>query len=293
MSSEHETLFEDRDTVQGRLERFGAHTYLIVLAILTGGPYVLMLSISLMGNGWDPVVPPKLLPEAWTFQKYIEVWTGQAGLIDVGFFGFFVNSLIYAAGATLIVLVVDSLAGYAFARLEFAGRDVTFAGVLATIMISPMILFIPVYLLFRQVGLVNTYMGIILPHTISGFGVFLMRQFIKTLPSSLEDAALIDGCSRFGVFWRIVVPMMKPALVTLGIITFITTWNSFLWPIILARDTALYNLPVALGYFQGRTATLWAELMAACALTLIPVVILFVSMQRYYVRGFVIGGIKG
>jgi ABC-type glycerol-3-phosphate transport system permease component len=147
--------------------------------------------------------------------------------------------------------------------------------------------------MFNQLGLVNTRLGIILPHTISGFGVFLMRQFIKTLPSSLEDAALMDGCSRFGVFWRIVVPMMKPALVTLGIITFITVWNSFLWPLVLARDAALYNLPVALGYFQGQVSTLWAPLMAAAALTLIPMVILFVSMQKYYVRGFVLGGLKG
>jgi len=147
--------------------------------------------------------------------------------------------------------------------------------------------------MFNEFGLVNTRLGIILPHTISGFGVFLMRQFIKTLPTSLEDAALMDGCSRFGVYWRIVVPMMKPALVTLGIITFITVWNSFLWPLVLARDAALYNLPVALGYFQGQVSTLWAPLMAAAAMTLIPMVVLFVSMQQYYVRGFVLGGLKG
>lgn len=293
MSADHDTLFEDPDTSKGRLERLGAHAYLIVIAILTGGPYLMMLSISLMGNGWSPVVPPKFLPVDWSLVNYISVWLGRSSLISVGFFRFFLNSVIYAGGATLVVLVVDSLAGYAFARLEFAGRDITFAAVLATIMISPMVLFIPVYLVFNELGLVNTYLGIILVHTFSGFGVFLMRQFIKTLPSSLEDAALIDGCSRFGVFWRIVVPMMKPALVTLAIITFITTWNSFLWPLILARDTSMYNLPVALGYFQGRTSTLWTQLMAASALTMIPVVILFVSMQRYYVRGFVLSGMKG
>lgn len=293
MSSKHETIFDDPDTTKGRLERLGAHAYLFVIALLTAGPYLIMLSVSMMGLGWKPVVPPKLVPEVWSFVNYVDVWLGQTPLLDQGFFGFFINSFIYAAGATLVVLVVDSLAGYAFARLEFAGRDVTFAAILATIMISPMILFIPVYLMFNQFGLVNTRLGIILPHTISGFGVFLMRQFIKTLPSSLEDAALMDGCSRFGVFWRIVVPMMKPALVTLGIITFITTWNSFLWPLVLARDAALYNLPVALGYFQGQVSTLWAPLMAAAALTLIPMVVLFISMQQYYVRGFVLGGLKG
>jgi len=123
--------------------------------------------------------------------------------------------------------------------------------------------------------------------------VFLMRQFIKTLPSSLEDAALIDGCSKFGIYWRIVLPMMKPALVTLGLITFITTWNSFLWPLVLARDQALYPLTVALGFFQGQLYTDWSGLMAATTLTMLPVVVLFVSMQKQYVRGFRIGGMKG
>jgi len=293
MSSDHETIFEDPSTTKGMIERLSAHAYLFVIAALTAGPYLLMASVSLMELGWKPVVPPKVIPEVWGFVNYLDVWLGRTPLLDRGFFGFFVNSLLYASGATLVVLVFDSLAGYAFARLEFAGRDVTFAAVLATIMISPMILFIPVYLMFNEFGLVNTRLGIILPHTISGFGVFLMRQFIKTLPTSLEDAALMDGCSRFGVYWRIVVPMMKPALVTLGIITFITVWNSFLWPLVLARDAALYNLPVALGYFQGQVSTLWAPLMAAAAMTLIPMVVLFVSMQQYYVRGFVLGGLKG
>jgi len=293
MSSEHDRLFESPDTLQGRLERLGAHSYLLALAVLTAGPYVVMILISLMGEGWRPVTPPKLIPEVWSFQNYRNVWVGDTALLDEPFIGFFVNSIVYAGGATLIVLVVDSLAGYAFARLKFRGRDVTFLAVVATLMITPMILFIPVYSWFDQFGLVNTRLGIILPHTFSGFGVFLMRQFIKTLPSELEDAALIDGCSRFGVYWRIVIPMLKPALVTLGIITFITVWNSFLWPLVLARDSGLFNLPVALGFFQGQQGTLWAPLMAATAITLVPMILLFISMQQYYVRGFVIGGLKG
>lgn len=293
MRSEHEQLFESEDTLQGRIERLGAHTFLSVLALLTAGPYVLMISISLMGNGWRPVTPPKFIPEAWSLVNYANVWNGNTALLDEPFVGFFLNSIIYAVGATLVILIVDTLAGYAFARLDFKGRKLSFLLIVSTLMVTPMILFIPVYTWFNQFGLVNTRLGIILPHTYSAFGVFLMRQFIKTLPSDLEDAALIDGCSRFGVFWRIVVPMLKPALVTLGIITFITVWNSFLWPLILARDSALFNLPVALSFFQGQTNTLWAPLMAATAITLVPMVLLFVSMQQYYVRGFVVGGLKG
>ena len=292
-SSDGELLFDAPNTIKGRLERLAAHTYLIILAALTAGPYVIMVTVSLMGEGWAPVTPPKIIPEIWSLQNYIDVWFGQTALLDQPFWGFFMNTIIYAAGATLIVLLVDALAGYAFARLKFRGRDITFVAVVATLIISPQILFIPVYMWFDQFGLVNTRLGIILPHTFSGFGVFLMRQFIKTLPSDLEDAALIDGCSRFGVFWRVVVPMMKSALVTLGVVTFIVTWNSFLWPIVLARDSALYNLPVALGYFQGQTQTLWAPLMAAAAITLIPMVILFVSLQEYYVQGFTVSGVKG
>lgn len=293
MSEEHELVLDPPGTLQGRVERLAAHSYLLALVVFTAGPYVVMMSISLMGNGWSPVVPPKLVPEVWSFQNYVDVWVGNTSLLDQPFVDFFVNSVVYAAGATLIVLVIDALAGYAFARLQFRGRDVTFLAVLATLMISPVILFVPLYTWFNQFGLTNTRIGIILPHVFSGFGVFLMRQFIKTLPTELEDAALIDGCSRFAVFWRIVVPMMKPALVTLAVVTFIVTWNSFLWPLVLARDSALYNLPVALGYFTGRTSTLWAPLMAAAAIALVPMVVTFIALQDYYVRGFTIGGIKG
>lgn len=293
MSEEHELVLDPSGTLQGRVERLAAHSYLLALVVFTAGPYVVMMSISLMGNGWSPVVPPKLVPEVWSFQNYVDVWVGNTSLLDQPFVDFFVNSVVYAAGATLIVLVIDALAGYAFARLQFRGRDVTFLAVLATLMISPVILFVPLYTWFNQFGLTNTRIGIILPHVFSGFGVFLMRQFIKTLPTELEDAALIDGCSRFAVFWRIVVPMMKPALVTLAVVTFIVTWNSFLWPLVLARDSALYNLPVALGYFTGRTSTLWAPLMAAAAIALVPMVVMFIALQDYYVRGFTVGGIKG
>lgn len=280
-------LLPEPEAPRDYVERLLAHSYLFVLAVVTFGPYVLMLSISFMGNGWQPITPPKTVPEVWSLVNYRKLFT------EFEFGQFFLNTLIYAGGTTLIVLVFDSLSGYAFARLEFWGRDATFAAVLATLMISPMVLIIPVYILFSQVGIVNSYLGIILPHAVSGFGVFLMRQFIKTLPSSLEDAALIDGCSKFGIYWRIVLPMMKPALVTLGLITFITTWNSFLWPLVLARDQALYPLTVALGFFQGQLYTDWSGLMAATTLTMLPVVVLFISMQKQYVRGFRIGGMKG
>lgn len=293
MSSEHEQLLKSPTTIRGVLERLGAHAFLLAVALFTAGPYVIMILISFMGNGWNPVTPPKFIPQVWSFQNYMDVWLGHTALLDRPFIGFFVNSIIYAGGATIIVVVADSLAGYAFARLEFRGRDLTFVALLATLMVSPVILFVPLYSWFNQFGLVNTRIGIILPHVFTGFGVFLMRQFTKTLPSDLEDAALIDGCSRFGVYWRVVLPMLKPALVTLGLITFITVWNSFLWPLVLARDARLYNLPVALSYFQGQVSTLWAPLMAATAITLVPMVVLFISMQRYYVRGFVVGGLKG
>lgn len=280
-------LLPDPETPRDYAERTAAHGYMFVLALFTFGPYVLMLLISLMGNGWQPVQPPKMIPVDWSFINYQELFT------EFNFGQYLINTLIIAGGTTLIVLVFDSLSGYAFARLEFWGRDITFGAVLATLMISPMVLIIPVYVLFSQFGLVNTYLGIILPHAVTGFGVFLMRQFIKTLPSSLEDAALIDGCSKFDIYWRIVLPMMKPALVTLGLITFITTWNSFLWPLVLARNQTLYPLTVALGFFQGQLYTDWAGLMAATTLTMLPVVVLFVSMQKQYVRGFRIGGMKG
>jgi ABC-type glycerol-3-phosphate transport system permease component len=282
-----EILRSNPNSVKDYLERLLSHSYLLVLAIFTFGPYALMLSISFMGNSWQPTTPPKIIPEIWSLKHYLSLFT------NFKFERYLINSLIYAGGTTLLVLVVDSLAGYAFARLEFTGRDITFGLILTTMMISPMVLIIPTFILFSQVGLVNTYIGVILPHAITGLGVFLMRQFIKTLPTSLEDAALIDGCSKFDIYWRIVLPMMKPALVTLALITFITTWNSFLWPLVLARTARLYPLTVALGFFQGQVYTNWSNLMAATTLTMAPVVILFVSMQKQYVRGFRVGGMKG
>lgn len=269
------------------LELAVAQFTLLILAALTIGPYILMILVSLMGDGWFPMAPPKTMPENWSLVNYVELFE------EFPFARYMANTLIYASGATLLVLVLDSLAGYAFARLEFFGRDVVFGGVLATMMITTVVLMIPTYILFNQLGLVNTYVGIILPLAVSGFGVFLMRQFILTLPTALEDAALIDGCSRFDIYWRIVLPMMKPALATLGVITFILSWNSFLWPLVLARDTQMYPLTVALGYFQGVLHTDWTGLMAATTLTMLPVAILFVSAQRYYTRGLVIGGLKG
>lgn len=281
-------ILDDKpETLQDYVERMTVQATLLVLALLTAGPYVLMVSISLMGEGWAPVVPPKTIPVDPSLENYVLLFE------EFPFGTYITNTLIYATGATLIVLVLDSMAGFAFARLEFFGRDVLFGGILATMMITPVVLMIPTYLLFNQLGLVNTRIGIILPHAVSGFGVFLMRQFILTLPSSLEDAAVMDGCSTMDIYWRIVLPMMKPALATLGVITFILSWNSFLWPLVLARDSQLYPLTVALGFFEGVLHTDWTGLMAATTLTMIPVVILFVSAQQYYVKGLVIGGIKG
>lgn len=280
-------LLKPANSFSGIVERLAAHSILAVIALLTAGPYIVMILISLMGLGWEQTAPPKLLPVQWSLTHYV-------GLFDeFKFITYFTNSLIYSGAITLVILVFDSFAGYAFARLKFRGRDVTFFAVVATMMISPMVLFIPTYLLFSRIGLVNTYLGVILAHVYSGFGVFLMRQFIQTMPSSLEDAALIDGCSKFGVYWRIVLPTMKPALATLGIVTFISAWRSFLWPLILTRDSNMYPLTVALTLFQNLTGTNWSSMMAAAALTLIPSVIVFVSMQQYYVRGFTMGGIKG
>lgn len=280
-------ILEPPETPRAIAERIGAHVYLLLLAVVTFGPYLLMILISFMGEGWQPIVPPKYVPVDWSLANYVALFT------TFEFFTFLKNTLIYAIGTTILVLVFDSLAGYAFARLQFRGRDITFLTMLGTLMVSPMVLFIPTYLLFNYFSLTNTYIGVILPHAVSAFGVFLMRQFIKTLPSTLEDAALIDGCSKFGVYWRIVLPTMKPALVTLGLITFLMTWNSFIWPLVLTRQEEMYSLTVALGFFQGLFSTNWASMMAASTLTMVPVVVLFVALQGYYVRGFVLGGIKG
>jgi multiple sugar transport system permease protein len=205
---------------------------------------------------------------------------------------FFLNSIFISLFIVLGQLITCSLGGYAFARLDFTGRDKVFFVYLATLMVPGHLLTIPIYLILRKFGLIDSYFGVILPGFFSAYGTFLLRQFFKTIPTALEDAARIDGCGRFAIFRKIILPLSKPALVTLGIFIFVGTWNDFFWPFIVLSDNSKLTLTVGLAKFHDLYLADWGKLMAGSMISLAPVIIVYIIFQRYITQGIVLSGLK-
>ena len=233
--------------------------------------------------------PPTFIPEVWRFENYTEAWTLTH--FDLGF----LNSAIVAAAVVLGQLFTASLAGYAFARLRFPGRDKIFLLYISLMMVPFTVLLIPLYVQMRAFGWVSTLQAVIIPFLFTPWGTFMMRQFMVTIPRELEDAARIDGCGFFRTYWLIILPLTKPALATLAIFTFVNTWNSFQWPLIVLGKPKVKTLPLLLASFQNQSGmrTPWHLIMAAATFVVIPVLIAFIVGQKYYVRGIVTSGIKG
>jgi len=245
--------------------------------------------------------PPRLWPSAWK-------WENFARALSAAPFGvYFLNTLVYAAAITLSHLLLCSMAAYAFARLRFPGRDPLFLLVLATMMIPGQVTMIPVFLIVKHMplaggndlfgvggtGWLNTYAGLIVPGAVSAFGIFLLRQFFLSLPTELEDAARIDGCTEAGIYRRIILPLSKPALATLAIFSFTGAWNEFLWPLLVTSKESMKTLQIGLQVFQSQYTTKWDLLMAGTVLATLPVLILFLVFQRYFTQGIALSGMKG
>ena len=205
---------------------------------------------------------------------------------------YFINSVFIATASTLLTLFFCSLGGYAFAKYRFRGQKILFGILLASMMVPFQVLLVPLFGLMYDIGWLNSYKAIIIPFSVGAFGVFLMRQFIVTIPSELLDAARIDGCSEFGIYYRIVLPIIKPALGALTIYSFLGSWNGYLWPLIILRDEAKYTLPIGLANLVGIYRQDYGMLMAGTLLSLMPIVILFLAMQREFVQGITLGGVK-
>ncbi len=233
--------------------------------------------------------PPEFIPETWHFENYTEAWT--ATHFDIGF----LNSALVAAAVVLGQLITASLAGYSFARLRYPGRDKIFLLYISLMMVPFTVLLIPLYIQMRAFGWVSTLQAVIVPFLFTPWGTFMMRQFMVTIPRELEDAARIDGCGFFRTYWLIILPLTKPALATLAIFTFVNTWNSYQWPLIVLAKPKVKTLPLLLASFQNQSAmrTPWHLIMAASTFVVVPVLIAFVVGQKYYVRGIVTTGIKG
>ncbi len=258
-----------------------------ILALLTASPLVWMVLASVMPAGQASSFPIRLLPDPVTFDHY-------AALIDRLHIGrYFLNSLIVSTSITLISLFVNSLAGYAFAKFRFGGRDRLFRMLLAALVIPAQVTMLPLFLMLNAMGLVNTYLGVIVPGIASIFGIFVIRQFALSIPDSLIEAARIDGAGDFRIYATIILPLCKPILVTLAIFTFMGTWNDFLWPLIVMTDDTMYTLPVALASLAGEHVQDTELMMAGSVITVLPVLILFMALQRYYIQGIMMGGVKG
>jgi multiple sugar transport system permease protein len=228
-----------------------------------------------------------ILPHRFTFDNYMRVWNA----VPVG--RWFLNSFIFAGAVTVFNLTFDSLAGYALAKIDFFAREKVFLVFISTMMIPFIILLIPLYLLIVELGWTNTYQGLIVPFIANPFGIFLLRQHFKSLPSSLGDAARIDGCNELQTFYRVYLPLAKPALATLGIFTFMWAWKNFEWPLIVAGDESMYTLPLAMFRVRSQYFTAWPPVMAAAVVIVAPMLVAFLSAQRYFIRGMTLSGMKG
>lgn len=273
--------------IQAGARRAGVNILLALCAVLTIFPLLWMLSVSLMAPGEASHFPPPLAPAQPTLANYRELFA------HAGIGRYFANSALLAVAATLLSLTFNVGAGYAFAKLRFKGRERIFKLLLGALVIPGQVAMLPLFLILKQMGLVNTYIGVLVPAAASIFGIFLVRQYALTIPDALLEAARLDGASELRIFRSIVLPLLAPILVTLSIFSFLGSWNDFMWPLIVLTDKDLYTLPVALASLSREHVQDNEMMMAGSVLTIVPVLLLFLGLQRYYIQGLLIGGVKG
>jgi len=259
---------------------------LILGAVLAIFPMVWMVSASVMPTGAANSAPPHLLPPAITFEHYRTLFAR----LNLG--RYLLNSTIIATTVTVLSLLVNSLAGYAFAKLRFRGRDRAFRILLTGLVVPVQVAMLPLFLMLKEMGFINTYWGVIVPGMASIFGIFLVRQYALSIPDDLLDAARIDGASEFRIYRSVVVPSIMPILATLSIWTFLNTWNDFMWPLIVLSDESRWTLPVAIANLVGEHVQDTELMMAGSVITVLPVLGVFLVLQKYYVEGIMAGSVK-
>lgn len=255
----------------------------VVVALL---PFGYVVSTSMKSTMALFAYPPDWLPDKATMANY-------RNLIDkYPFWRWLMNSAIVAGSVTAVKLVIDSMAGYAFAKMRFPGKDALFLLVLISLMIPFASLLIPTFIIVRELGLLNTYWGLILPGLASPIGVFMMRQFIESLPSDLENAARLDGCSEFQIYRRVILPLIKPGLVVLGVFTFMVQWTSYLWPLVVVTKPDMATLTVGARSLTSDFTQDWGLNSAAAVLSMLPMILVFIFLQRYFIAGSIAGALK-
>ncbi|HOJ87909.1 MAG TPA: carbohydrate ABC transporter permease [Pseudothermotoga sp.] len=268
-----------------RINKVISYFVLTGLIIVMTFPFFWMVLSSL--KPFREIYRPYLFPKNPTLDNYKQILSSSL------FPRWFLNSVLVALSTTFSVLFFDSLVGYTIAKYRFPGRNIIFIFILSTLMIPTEMLIIPWYIMSSRLGWIDSYWGIMFPGMITAFGIFLMRQFMETIPDDLLDAARIDGVSEFGIFYRIALPLVKPALASLAILNFIGNWNAFLWPLIVSSKPRMYTLPVGLAYFSSENMMHWELIMTGATISTIPLIIVFFIFQKQIIRGIMLSGLKG
>ena len=275
-----------RRRVMPRPGTLALYVLLTALAAAILFPFIWMVLTSLKSESDIASYPPRLLPRQVSLLAYAQVWDRLPLLT------FFRNTVVFAGGVTLVSLVFDSLTAYALARLTFPGRTVIFVLILATLMIPVQVTMIPVFIIVYHLGWLNTFAGLIIPRATNAFGIFMLRQFFLTVPRELDQAARIDGCGMFGIYWRIILPLSTSAMATLAVLHLMYNWNDLLWPLVMTTSTSMETLTVGLATLTGQHQYEYAVLMASASIAVAPLVLAFLSIQRYFIQGIAVTGLK-
>ena len=263
------------------------NTTLMIGALLTLAPLLWMVSASFMTTGEANTFPPRFWPKNFTLANYLALFT-RLDLVR-----HFMSSAVITVSATVLSVLINSMAGYAFAKLKFRGRDPIFRGLALALVVPGQVGMLPLFLLLREMHLVNTYVGVMVPYLASVLGIFMIRQYALSIPDELLDAARVDGAGELRVFRTVVIPVLTPILVTLAAFTFLSAWNDFMWPLIILSDNRNYTLPVALANLSGEHVQDTELMMAGSVFTILPALLVFLAFQRAYIRGIMAGSVKG
>ncbi|MFD1362149.1 carbohydrate ABC transporter permease [Lentibacillus salinarum] len=286
------TSVNDPKTLRNRLigitKKILTYILLILLTLFMLGPFLWLVSTALKSGGENIFqYPPKLIPEQLTFTNFVKV------MDTFPFWRYLFNSVVVTVFTVFFNVLFCSLAAYPLARMNFKGKNVIFILILSTMMIPFQLLMIPIYIMSLNLGLSNTYAGMILPHITTAFGVFLMRQAFTVIPKELDESARMDGANSFQIWLRILMPLVKPSIITLVIFTFISAWGDFLWPLIIVSDQEMFTLPLGLNMLSGTFTSDWRLIAAGAIISMAPIIIFFLILQRHFISGVMRGAVKG
>jgi ABC-type glycerol-3-phosphate transport system permease component len=263
------------------------YIFICLLAAVFLLPFIWMIAFSLKSAANFAQYPPSLLVSDPQWSNFLEV------LNKFSLFRYFLNSLLVSTAISVLQVITASMAGFAFAMLAFRGKTVLFTTFLSSLMIPSTVILIPLFLVVRNMGLIDSYLGLILPFIFTGYGIFMMRQFFMSLPKDFFHAGMVDGCGIFRTYWKIYLPLAKPSVITLGTLAFIFYWNTLLWPLISTNNNDLKTIPVGIAGLVGENMSLPHLVVAGATISVLPGLILFLALQRYYTQGYVMTGVKG